>query len=104
MKVLLLVTLLLFIGCAEEFTGVDELAIRAVMAEQEKAWDSGDIPGFMRGYADDVCFHSKRGLTCGKAEVTANYVKSYPDKAAMGDLSFGIGELVPAGAHNAWLS
>lgn len=72
------------------------------MADQEKAWDRGDIPGFMEGYADSVCFVSRKGSTCGKASVTANYLKHYPDKAAMGDLRFGGLEILGAGADHAW--
>ena len=84
------------------FTKKDDIAIRQVMAAQEKAWDKGDIPGFMEGYSDSVCFVSKKGITCGKAGVTANYQKHYPDKAAMGDLTFGGLEILGAGANNAW--
>lgn len=84
------------------FSKQDEGSIRQVMADQEKAWDAGDIPGFMEGYADSVCFVSKKGSTCGKAGVTANYQKSYPDKATMGDLTFGGLEILGAGANNAW--
>lgn len=85
-----------------DFTRKDDASIRQVMSAQEKAWDRGDIPGFMEGYSDSVCFVSKKGITCGKAGVTANYVKSYPDKAAMGDLTFGGLEILGAGADNAW--
>ncbi len=74
------------------------------MAEQEAAWDRGDIPGFMAGYADSVCFTSKRGMTCGKADVTANYLRSYPDPEAMGDLTFGIQEVVMASDAHAWVT
>lgn len=95
---------LLFATSCYTFTGTDEQAIRIVMADQEAAWDRGDIPGFMEGYTDTICFVSKRGRTCGKEAVTANYLKSYPDKAAMGDLTFTIHEVVPAGSHNAWVS
>ena len=84
------------------FSKNDELAIRQVMADQEVAWDTGDIPGFMEGYADEVCFVSRKGTTCGKAGVTANYQKSYPDQAAMGDLSFGGLEILGAGPDHAW--
>lgn len=84
------------------FTKKDDISIRQVMAAQEKAWDTGDIPGFMEGYSDSVCFVSKKGITCGKAGVTANYQKHYPDKAAMGDLTFGGLEILGAGANNAW--
>ena len=84
------------------FTRTDDTAIRQVMAAQERAWDAGDIPGFMEGYSDSVCFVSKKGITSGKAGVTANYKKHYPDKAAMGDLSFGGLEILGAGTNNAW--
>ena len=94
---------LLLVSCTRSaFTSKDEAAIREVMSAQEKAWDQGDIPSFMEGYADSVCFVSKKGTTCGKAGVTANYQKHYPDKAAMGDLSFGGLEILGAGADHAW--
>lgn len=89
---------------AGTFTPDDDAAIRGVMAAQEAAWDRADIDGFMQGYADTVCFLSPRGRTCGRAEVTANYKRSYPNASAMGDLTFGIGEVVPAGAGHAWMT
>jgi ketosteroid isomerase-like protein len=97
-----------FVACQpapdRTFQASDEAAIRRVMADQEKAWDQGDIPGFMEGYAESVCFISKKGRTCGKAGVTANYLKSYPDKATMGDLLFDGLEVLPAGADHAWVT
>ncbi|HNK86150.1 MAG TPA: DUF4440 domain-containing protein [Flavobacteriales bacterium] len=90
-------------SCATPVFGPeDEAAIRAVMADQEVAWDRGDVGGFMEGYADSVCFVNARGTTCGKAAVTANYRKHYPDKAAMGDLTFSDLEVVGAGPEHAW--
>jgi len=86
------------------FTGADELAIRAVMAEQEVAWDNADIDGFMEGYADTVCFLSPKGRTCGRDAVTANYKRSYPDASAMGDLAFDVEEVISAGADHAWVT
>jgi ketosteroid isomerase-like protein len=77
-------------------------AIRDAMAQQEKAWDQGDIPGFMEAYSDTICFMSPRGKRCGKAEVQASYARNYPDQAAMGDLSFTIHEVLPAGNAHAW--
>lgn len=99
---LFLPLLVLAAGCGRTFTPDDEAAIRRVMAEQEQAWDRGDIPGFMEGYADSCCFISLRGTTCGKAAVTANYQRSYPDRTAMGDLTFDHLEVLPAGADHAW--
>ena len=105
----LLMALVLGVACNTSygpapFTPADDAAIRAVMAAQEAAWDRADIDGFMQGYADTVCFLSPRGRTCGRAEVTANYKRSYPDASAMGDLTFGVGEVVPAGAGHAWMT
>ena len=91
-------------GSSTGFTAADDQAIRAVMAAQEAAWDRGDIDAFMAGYADTVCFLSPRTRTCGRAAVTANYRSRYPDQAAMGDLSFGVGEVVPAGSDHAWMT
>jgi len=103
-----MVCLLAAIGCdqarppARTFTPVDDAAIRKVMADQERAWDRGDIPGFMEGYADSICFLSLKRKSCGKAAVIAHYLKTYPDKAAMGELAFGQLEILGAGADNAW--
>ena len=91
-------------GCSTGFTPADDAAIRGVMAAQERAWDRGDIDGFMQGYGDSICFVGRNDLNCGKAEVTAHYKKTYPDKAAMGDLAFGITEILQAGGDHAWLT
>lgn len=94
----------LLAACSPPFGATDEQAIRKAMTEQEAAWDRGDIDGFMAAYADTVCFHSPKGITCGSDQVTANYRRAYPDKASMGDLGFGIAEVVPAGGRHAWVS
>jgi ketosteroid isomerase-like protein len=77
-------------------------AIRHVMDEQQRDWNSGDILGFMDGYADSICFIGRKGRTCGKSAVTANYIRSYPDTAAMGKLSFSGLEVIPMGPEHAW--
>lgn len=95
---------LLLSACTASFGPPDDAAIRTVMAEQEAAWDRGDIPGFMEGYSDTVCFLSSKGSTCGREAVTTNYLRSYPDRETMGDLTFEILELLPAGGGHAWLT
>jgi len=104
MKPILLITLPLFLlgSCQQPNFQEDEKAIRAVMDQQEADWDAGDVRAFMNGYADSVCFIGSNGMTCGREAVTANYVKNYPDKAAMGDLTFSDLEILPAGADHAW--
>lgn len=103
-KLSVLVSMLSLGACSSPFGADDDAAIRTVMAEQEAAWDRGDIPTYMEGYADDVCFTSGKDATCGREAVTSNYLRKYPDKAAMGDLTFGINELLPAGNGHAWLT
>jgi ketosteroid isomerase-like protein len=97
--------LLLAVLCscgAPSFTAADEAAIRGVMAQQEAAWSKGDIPGFMEGYCDSACFIGKAERTCGRQVVTERYQRRYPDKAAMGRLTFDHEEVIGAGADNAW--
>ena len=63
--------------------------IRAVMTKQAADWNRGDIPAFMEGYwkSDQLTFVSTR-VTKGWQPTLENYKKSYPDKAAMGVLTF----------------
>ncbi len=72
-------------------------AIKLVMKAQEDAWNRGDIAAFMNGYLNenDLVFIGSRGLTYGWERTLENYKKGYPDKAAMGKLSFEILELKP---------
>jgi ketosteroid isomerase-like protein len=67
-----------------------EESIRAVMKTQSDAWNQGDIDGFMKYYWNnpDLTFVSKRGVSKGWQQVYDNYKKGYPDKTAMGKLTF----------------
>ena len=70
----------------------DELTIRKVLDNQTKAWNKGDIEGFMQGYwkNDSLMFIGKNGIHWGWQTTLENYKKNYPDTAAMGKLSFDI--------------
>ena len=61
-----------------------------VLTTQTAAWNRGDIPGFMAGYwrSDSLVFIGRKGPTYGWQPTLANYQKSYPDAAAMGQLDF----------------
>ena len=63
--------------------------IRAVMNKQAADWNRGDIPAFMEGYwkSEQLTFVSSR-VTKGWQQTLDNYKRSYPDKAAMGLLTF----------------
>lgn len=73
----------------------DDAAIRTVLNEQSAAWNRGDIEGYMSGYwhNDSLTFIGKKGITYGWQQTLDNYRKSYPGKAAMGQLQFDILQL-----------
>ena len=96
MKSLLLYILFLFLylpaissGCQDHKM---EIAVRQVLSEQEKDWNEGDIEKYMNGYwkNDSLIFIGKNGIRYGWQETLDTYRKSYPDKASMGILKFGI--------------
>ncbi|HEX8331508.1 MAG TPA: nuclear transport factor 2 family protein [Segetibacter sp.] len=70
----------------------DEQAIKAILDEQTKAWNNGDLESFMKGYweSDSLLFIGKSGPKYGYRTTLENYRKSYPDTAAMGKLHFDI--------------
>lgn len=70
----------------------DKEEIINVMNQQELAWNEGDIEQFMEGYwkSDSLMFIGKNGIKYGWQTTLDNYIKSYPDRAAMGKLEFDI--------------
>src|SRR5687767_10393540 len=87
----LLIALLLFSGLANA-QSKDEQAIRQLLGQQTEAWNRGDIEAFMQTYlkSDSLMFIGKNGVVWGWQQTLDNYRKGYPDKAAMGTLSFNI--------------
>lgn len=79
-----------FFGCVNNSFEADKLAVTEVMDKQMESWNNGDIKGFMEGYwqSDSLRFLGKRGLTKGWQTTLDNYLKSYPDRQAMGKLIF----------------
>lgn len=67
-------------------------SIQTIFQQQQKAWNRGDLEGFMEGYwvSDSLLFIGSRGLTYGWQATLDNYKKSYPDKTSMGKLTFTI--------------
>jgi hypothetical protein len=70
----------------------DEQTIRAILDNQTKAWNRGDLEGFMKGYweNDSLMYIGKNGVTYGYAQTLASYKKNYGDAARMGQLTFRI--------------
>jgi len=70
----------------------DEMAVRKLLNDQQAAWNRGNIGEFMEGYwkNDSLTFTGKSGVTYGWTKTLNNYKRNYPDKAAMGKLTFTI--------------
>jgi ketosteroid isomerase-like protein len=77
---------------AQSVSAKDHTAILDIMARQEACWNKGDLNCFMEGYwpDDSLKFIGKSGITYGWDATLERYQKGYPDKAAMGKLTFTI--------------
>lgn len=69
-----------------------EKDIHNCLAKQQKAWNTGDIDGFMKYYwkSDSLKFVSKKGISYGWEKVLQNYKKGYPTAEKMGQLEFKV--------------
>jgi hypothetical protein len=67
-----------------------QIIVRAILDQQVRDWNEGKIDKFMRGYAQAAStrFASGAEVSQGWQTVMERYRKKYPDKAAMGRLSF----------------
>ncbi|MFL5764310.1 MAG: YybH family protein [Bacteroidia bacterium] len=85
-----MILILFMLGSSTVFSQSAKESITRLMAEQEKAWNKGDIDGFMVSYwhSDSLKFIGKKGITYGWKSTLDNYKKSYPDKVTMGILKF----------------
>ena len=90
-KILVTVLCLIAINTFAQ-TPKDKQAILNVLENQRQEWNKGDVVAYMQGYAksDSLLFVGKSGPTYGWQKTLDNYKRGYPDKSAMGYLSFGI--------------
>jgi uncharacterized protein (TIGR02246 family) len=88
----LLLCLLILSGFTSIAQSKDEKEILKLLSDQNKAWNNGNIEGFMQGYwkNDSLMFIGKSGVHWGWQETLNNYKKGYPDTTAMGKLAFDI--------------
>jgi len=72
----------------------DELDVIKVMTAQERAWNRGDMDAFLSAYKDspNLVFIGHQ-VSKGFAQLQTDYKHNYPNKDAMGTLSFS--ELEP---------
>jgi ketosteroid isomerase-like protein len=68
----------------------DRAAISKILNEQQSAWNRGEVDAFLEGYwhSPELTFSGSGGIARGWDAVLARYKKSYPDRAAMGQLDF----------------
>ena len=84
--------LVLFLLSASALGAASDAADQAVatLTRQAADWNRGDLEAFTAVYAEDAVFLSTSGVHRGRAEVLARYQRRYPDRAAMGHLSFEV--------------
>ena len=66
-------------------------SVRKVLDAQVRAWNKGDLPGFMEGYwkSPDLSFFSGNNKTAGWQATLERYQKKYQgEKKEMGQLAF----------------
>lgn len=102
--------LIVILFCAVSFSAfaqskADKEKILSLMETQRTCWNKGDLDGFMQTYwkSDSLMFIGKSGVTYGWQPTMDNYKKGYPDKAAMGYLTFGIKKVDFLGKDVAWV-
>lgn len=95
--------LLLIAGWGGEIQAQPEKDIRNCLMAQQKAWNNGDIEGFMEYYwkSDSLRFMTKEKVTKGWNATLKRYKQGYPDKASMGKLDFDILSVEVLGAEHA---
>lgn len=67
-----------------------EAEIRSILDRQASCWSEGDLDCFMASYwqSDSLQFVGKSGITYGWQATYDRYVQNYPDREAMGTLTF----------------
>ena len=73
----------------------DFATIRTSILKQQADWNRGDIPAFMEVYwkSENLQFIGANGITKGWQQTLDNYKRRYPDRDAMGQLTFGIASM-----------
>jgi uncharacterized protein (TIGR02246 family) len=64
--------------------------VRAVLTQSEEAWNRGDLAAFASYYEDspETTFIGKEVVRGGVQAILGRYRKAYPNREAMGTLSF----------------
>jgi hypothetical protein len=70
----------------------DIAAVKSILFRQQNDWNNGNIDAFMNGYweSDKLKFVGANGITYGYQATLKGYHKRYPNKDAMGKLTFEV--------------
>lgn len=92
MRTILLITITMLLSSNIFAQDTERAEILKVLENQRLAWNNGNLEQYMMGYwkSDSLLFVGKRGPQYGWQKTFDNYKKSYPDKSAMGKLTFNI--------------
>lgn len=102
-KKIIFAGILLLTGCNNEVEPGDaEAYIRQTLDKQAACWTNGDLDCFMDNYwrSDSLKFVGKSGITYGWQATYDRYTKSYPDREAMGSLTFTVIDAEQTGSEN----
>jgi len=82
-----------------------EAEITDVLQRQADRWNEGDVDGYMEPYwhSPDLTFTAGGKVTRGFAETTQRFRTAYPDRAAMGHLTFSDLEITSLGRDAAYV-
>lgn len=90
----LIILLIISVGTltAQNISSDDRNAILESLEGQRIAWNEGNLEKYMEGYwkSDSLRFIGKKGVQYGWDATMENYRKGYPDKEAMGKLTFKV--------------
>jgi len=73
--------------------------VRSALYRQRDAWNRGDLDGFLAGYwrSDSLTFYSGGEIERGWEAARERYRSRYPDREAMGKLTFDLNDVAPLG-------
>ena len=99
----LIISMVFMAALSNVWAASAESEIRAVLDAQVEAWNRADLDAFMGGYwkSDKTEFVGSSGVQRGWQAVLDRYRKGYPDKRAMGTLTFSNLEITRLGPQAA---
>jgi len=71
----------------------EDAIVRQLLKDSVSAWNSGDLDEFMKPYAQDARFVSRKAVTVGADKILARYKKKYSSRALMGHLGIEVQHL-----------